>query len=196
MKRSTFQRLVCLVVLSAPLASLASNTPLLTIGSSTGSAFNWGYNLSLSEDQDMRSRALHSGLSGSSQNLGHGSFLTVFNFTSYSAGGCAGSAGWVCPVHNVGVTPQDGTPEVELGPVNLTSQSASTPAISGQPNGISLGLVNALSAPSIVSSVAATVGMPSASVSTAISEPGSLALVGVALMLLGGGMRRLRRIAA
>ena len=194
MKRSVFQRLVCAAVLSAPLAALANVTPLLNTGTSTVSAFNWAYNLSLAEDQDMRSGALPSGLSGSSLNLSHGSFLTVFNFTSYADGGCAGSTGWVCLVQNVGVTPPDGPTEVQLGPVNFTSQSASTPVINGQPNGISLGLVNAMSAPSIASTAAAPVRVPNASVITAISEPGSLALVGVALMLLSGGMRRLRRI--
>ena len=213
MKRPTLHRLASMLALLAPLAATADIVPLLSsVASTSPTAFTWTYNLELSADQDVRSGALPAGSPVSSQNQGFGSFLTIYDFAGYVAGTCSSPTGWVCLVQNLGFTPSAVLPEDDPGIVNLTWQYATGPVISGQPNGVGVGPFGAQSSfgqaettdyaalgfnnsgPS-AGTLAANVGQIGAPVAIlAISEPGSLALAGLALVLLGGGLRR--RIAA
>lgn len=211
MKRPTLHRMVCMLALLAPLAATANIIPLLSsVASTSPAAFTWTYNLELSADQDVRSGALPAGSPVSGQNQGFGSFLTIFDFSGYVAGTCTSPTGWVCLVQNVGFTPSDVLPEDDAGIVNLTWQYATGPVISGQSSGVSVGPFGAQSTfgqvemtgyaalgfnnsgPS-AGTLAANVGQIGAPVAIlAIPEPGSLALASIALVLLGGGLRRCR----
>lgn len=211
MKRPTLHRLVSMLALLAPLAASANIIPLLSsVASTSPTAFTWTYNLELAADQDARSGALPVGPAVSSQNQGFGSFLTIFDFSGYVAGTCTSPTGWVCLVQNVGFTPSDVLPEDDAGIVNLTWQYSTGAVISGQPNGVSLGVFSAQSTFGQVEltdyaargfkntglsagTVAANVGQIGAPVGIlAIPEPGSLALASIALVLMGGGLRRRR----
>ena len=180
MKRPSLTRLAtpaaltALVALLVPLAASANTISLLGSITSASPASTWAYNLELSADQDVQIRALAAGPSVSSQNLGHGSFLTTFDFVGYVDVACTSPTGLACMVQNVGFTPSASLPEDEPEVVNLTWQPAAGASLGGEPNGASLGVVSAL-------------------VGTAIPEPGSLALASLALVLLGGGLRRRRR---
>jgi PEP-CTERM motif len=201
MKRTS---LICLLAL-APVVASANIIPTGT--SITGSGpFTWTYSLQLSEDQDVQSGLAPSGNPVPHTNLSFGSFLTLYDFDGYIAGSCTGPAGWSCSIQDTGYTPDDVQPNDNPSIANLTWVYTTGATQSGQPGGLDLGLFSAdstygISSPVSYSSrgiknngasagtIADNVGTTQGPVALSVPEPGSLALAGLALVMLRRFMR-------
>jgi hypothetical protein len=202
MKRTT---LACLLAL---LPAIGWSNVIPTGAGITGSGpYLWTYDFQLSGDQDV-----HSGLPPTASPVAHtnvsfGSFVTIYDFAGYVAGSCFAPAGWVCSSQNVGFTPDDVLPNDDASLPNLTWVYTTGPTLSGQPDGLDLGLFGAASVYNNVTlvsyaaravknvgasagTIADNVGLTQGPSATLLPEPASLALSGLALALMAGVLPR------
>jgi len=202
MKRT---HLICLVAL-VPTWAVANIIPSGNSASISGSGpYTWSYNLQLSQDQDAVPGLAPSSVLVPHLNLAFASFFTIYDFAGYVNGSCSGPAGWACTAQNQGFTPDDVVPVDDAGIVNLTWAYVSGPLISGNPNGVNLGDFTAQSVYNTITQVHYTargvknvgsqagtigdnVGVTQGPLAMSVPEPGSLALV--TLALTGLALRR------
>lgn len=192
--------LICLAAL-APTLAAANIIPSGTTNNGVG-PYTWTYNLQLSQDQDAVAGLAPTVNPVQQNNLGFGSFFTIYDFDGYVGGSCAGPTGWACTSQNVGFTPSDVIPVDNPAIVNLTWAYTSGARISGNPNGTDLGDFSAQTIYNTIAQVSYTargvkntgsqagtigdnVGNTQGPTGMMVSEPGSIALVGAALAGLG-----------
>jgi hypothetical protein len=202
--------LTCLIALN-PMLAMANIIPTGTTIIGSG-PYTWTYNLQLSRDQDAESGLAPVGNPVPHTNLSFGSFLTIFDFAGYVDGTCTGPSGWVCQVQSVGFTPDDTMPNDNPALPNLTWTYTTGPLLGGNPTGLDLGSFSAESIYNDVGlvsyagrgvkntgasegTIADNVGTTRAPVAPVapVPEPGTLALAGLALALLGGSIGKVRR---
>jgi hypothetical protein len=192
--------LICLAAL-APAMGWANIIPTGTTITGTG-PYTWTYDLQLSSDQNITPGLPPTVNPVPHVNLSYGGFLTLFDFAGYVDGSCTGPAGWFCTTQNVGYTPDDVAPIDSPALPNLTWVYTGGPVLLGQPNGIDLGQFTAQSIYSArheisyaarglknvgfsQGTIADNVGRTSGPQATAIPEPATLALAGLALLMVG-----------
>jgi hypothetical protein len=199
---------LCLALI---LPAVASANIIPTGTNITGAGpFTWTYDMQMSSDQDAKSGITPPGLSVPHLDLSYGAFVTIYDFAGYVAGSCSGPTGWTCSVQNVGYTPDDTLPTDSPTLPNLTWLYTSGATVTGQPSGTSLGTFSAVSIydsidlisyaaraeknnGSAAGTVADNVGTTRGPVAPQeIPEPGSLALAGMSLAMLGYASRKRR----
>jgi hypothetical protein len=201
----------------AALLPLMANANIIPTGTSItggpGGPYTWTYQAQLASDVDVHSGTAPITPVVPHANLNTGGFLTIYDFAGYIAGTCTAPSGWTCSTQSVGFTPDDTIPNDDPNLPNLTWVYTSGATLSGNPNGLDLGLFAAQSIYNTIDLISYTsratknngssIGTIADNVGTTrgpvalqeIPEPGSLALAGLGMAMAAFASRRTRQTA-
>jgi len=198
---------ICLFALTLCVVATANIIPTNT-GITGSGTFTWTYDLQLSADQNVNAGLAPTSNPVPHTNLTFAGFVTIYDFSGYVAGSCAGPSGWTCTAQNVGFTPDDVVPTDNASTVNITWSYTSGPTLLGQPAGMDLGNFSAQSTsslPTLVSYASRGIANAGPQVGTIadnvgntqgpseVPEPTSITLMGSGLIGLAVLARRQRR---